>query len=66
MSKVLVVLILGAVVPGCVTPEHWTADSHKEMMGMCRMMCGDKQVRSYDTWTAKCLCKKDQPLESED
>lgn len=49
-------LLATTLLSSCVTPDHWSAESHRDMMAQCRIMCGDGCVHSYDPWTGQCKC----------
>ena len=54
--RLFAILCLATLFGSCVTPDHWKAEDHEEMMSRCRVMCGDAGVESYDTWLARCMC----------
>ncbi len=50
--------LIAILLTGCVTPDHWSADTHIATMRQCSLSCGDDRMTSYSAWNAKCECRK--------
>ena len=37
-------------------PRSWESKEHEEMMMICKTMCGEAPVLSYEPYSGKCSC----------
>lgn len=42
---------------GCVTPDHWSAETHMGVLRQCSLACGEDRMTGYSAWSAKCECR---------
>lgn len=58
----LVILIVGIfgsfLLTGCITPDKWSPEQHRDTMRFCSLACGEDRMQSYDAWSAKCGCRE--------
>ena len=59
------VMVLALITASCATPEHWSAENHKEMLLQCRVACLGSGVASYESFLGQCKCHK-LPLNSDE
>jgi hypothetical protein len=52
------VMALAMITAGCVTPDRWSAESHREMLLQCRVACIGSGVASYESYLGQCKCHK--------
>jgi len=54
----LLIISVSMIIAGCMTPRDWTPSAHQEMMMMCRNMCKEAGVKSYEPFSGECSCNK--------
>lgn len=50
--------ILGLILllTSCATPDLWRPEDHRREMMQCYVACRKTGMKSYDAWTAECVC----------